>query len=411
MKSFLRVTLILVIGLLTIQVIKIAIIRLGVVHSFEWGTILTAIQFYALMGVPLFFLFLGLLGRVAAKKFQKKSAFLATVIVFLLAEMTFTHWLNHPQRIPAFMVRAYRLYYDLYDYRIVQFQQEHAVHDPMLFYRLKPNSRFEFYNREFRDSFIVNSQGFRDDESSLRTPSIICLGDSYFMGWGVKQDETVAQQLEKISGMKTLNAAISSYGTVREMRLLNQLSLDSLKFLVIQYCPNDWEENIFFVKNNYELPVSSRQTLESLQKQYASKRVYFPGKYFALITILSLKLQLNKIHNLFPFGENTDKSGNVPASEKAAVFLDIMKRGMPASTRPEIIITYVGDYEDLDNEFLDNVSSIATTDRFKNKNNQQVRTINLKQLLSKDDYFLLDRHLRSSGHKKIANAIWSVIKE
>lgn len=411
MKNFLRVTLILVIGLLTIQVIKIAIVRLGVTHSFEWGTILTAVQFYALIGVPLFILFSSLLGRVVAKKFQKKSAFLATILVFLFAEMVFTHWLNHPQRMPASMARPYRLYYDLYDYRIVQFQREHAVHDPLLFYRIKPNSRFEFYNREFRDSFFVNSRGLRDDESSLNTPSIICLGDSYFMGWGVKQDETVAQQLEKISGMKTLNAAISSYGTVREMRLLNQLSLDSLKFLVIQYCPNDSTENNLFVKNKYELPISSRQKLENLQKQHASERVYFPGKYFALITILSLKLQLNKIHDLFPLGENTDKSGDVPASEKAAIFLDIIKRGMPASAHPKIIVTYVGDYEDLDNEFLDNVSSFANTGSSKNKNNQQVRVINLKQLLSKDDYFLLDRHLRSSGHKKIANAIWSVIKE
>ena len=73
----------------------------------------------------------------------------------------------------------------------------------------------------------------RDDEESLKAPEVIVLGDSVAMGWGIEQNETMAQQIEAMAGLKVLNAGISSYGTVREMKLLNRLDLSRVKYLVI----------------------------------------------------------------------------------------------------------------------------------------------------------------------------------
>ena len=49
------------------------------------------------------------------------------------------------------------------------------------------------------------------------------LGDSHAMGWGVEQEEALPQVLARKSGRKVLNAAVSSYGTVREMLMLDRL--------------------------------------------------------------------------------------------------------------------------------------------------------------------------------------------
>ena len=82
----------------------------------------------------------------------------------------------------------------------------------------------------------MNRLGLRDDEASLRAPAVVVLGDSYAMGWGVAQDETIAEVIERETGLRALNAGIASYGTVREMRLLDRIDTSRLRYLVIQYC-------------------------------------------------------------------------------------------------------------------------------------------------------------------------------
>ncbi len=68
------------------------------------------------------------------------------------------------------------------------------------------------------------------------------------MGWGVEQDETFAQRIEETLGVRVLNIAVSSYGTAREMMMLNRVNLNSLKYLIVQYSGNDLGENLqFFV--------------------------------------------------------------------------------------------------------------------------------------------------------------------
>ena len=54
-----------------------------------------------------------------------------------------------------------------------------------------------------------------------RPISILVLGDSIAMGWGVNDYETFSYLLEKNLKMKVYNLGVSSYGTIREIKMNN----------------------------------------------------------------------------------------------------------------------------------------------------------------------------------------------
>jgi len=123
----------------------------------------------------------------------------------------------------------------------IQYEPSCARYDRERGYMLKPG-HFIFSCREFANEYRVNRFGLRDDEQSLVAPDIIVAGDSVAMGWGVDQNQTFAEILQRKSHLNVLNAGVSSYGTVREMRMLDRLDTSHLKYLIIQYHSNDfWE--------------------------------------------------------------------------------------------------------------------------------------------------------------------------
>ncbi len=134
-------------------------------------------------------------------------------------------------------------------FSIVQFNPDCSRYDSELTYTLKEGECI-FKNKEFSTKYNINHLGLRDDEESLVKPEIIVLGDSYAMGWGVNQDQSFPSIIEKELGLKTLNAGISSYGTAREYLLFNKLDISNLKYLIIQYCSNDFLENQIFFMNS-----------------------------------------------------------------------------------------------------------------------------------------------------------------
>ena len=114
---------------------------------------------------------------------------------------------------------------------VIQLNSQCARYDPDLTYTLKPGV-FTFSDREFSVVFKVNNAGLRGSEDALRKPEIIVIGDSMAMGWGVDQDKIYSSIIEQKTGLKVLNAAVSSYGTAREILLLNKLDTSNLKYLM-----------------------------------------------------------------------------------------------------------------------------------------------------------------------------------
>jgi len=153
-----------------------------------------------------------------------------------------------PSFLPEKALGFTRVLYKTSGIELIHLEPECARYDPELLYTLRPG-QCVFSNWEFSTEIRVNSLGVRDDEASLRTPEIIVLGDSHALGWGVDQDEVFAQRIERGSPFTVLNTGISSYATVRQMRLLDRIDTTNLKYLIVQYCDNDYRENKEFYAN------------------------------------------------------------------------------------------------------------------------------------------------------------------
>jgi len=147
---------------------------------------------------------------------------------------------RHPAAWYPAAIRTFLRFEYYYRRHIIQLDERTARHDPELLYTLRPG-QFIFSNVEYSTPYVVNSLGVRDDERSLAQPEIVVVGDSYAMGWGVQQSESFPEVLERRTGRRVLNAAVASYGTVREMRLLGRIDLSRTTTLIVQYCANDRE--------------------------------------------------------------------------------------------------------------------------------------------------------------------------
>ncbi|MTI37894.1 hypothetical protein E1140_00180, partial [Fulvivirga lutimaris] len=207
---------------------------------------------------------------------------IVVLILLCFSELLIKHLLNNPAKIPKSFVTSFRNFYRENDRSTIQVVPECGKYDSNLFYTLRPGT-CQFKNREFNNQFNVNEIGVRDDMQSLEFPEIITTGDSFTMGWGVDNEEAFPSQLEKQTGRVLLNSAVSSYGTVREMMILNRVKLDSVKTLIIQYHPNDYEENKKYYDNNNSLPISPEEVYQSTVNQVASNKKYYFGKYTSQI--------------------------------------------------------------------------------------------------------------------------------
>ena len=96
---------------------------------------------------------------------------------------------------------------------------------------------------------------------------------------GLNQDETFAKRLNGKAETTVLNAAISSYGTAREMMLLKRVPTDRLRWLVIQYCGNDLEENRSFYLHGNRLETMGLEEYRRYADLNLQSQTYFPGKY------------------------------------------------------------------------------------------------------------------------------------
>ena len=97
--------------------------------------------------------------------------------------------------------------------------------------------------------------------------SIVVLGDSHAMGWGVNDKETFSYFLQVLTKQPVYNLAVSSYGTEREIARFEKSGLlENTDIIIIQYHENDLKENLSFskLKKNEYLNIFSKMTSSSL---------------------------------------------------------------------------------------------------------------------------------------------------
>ena len=341
--------------------------------------------------------------RFFKSKFRILSAGLF-LLVMIVCESICAYLIHHPKSISKGLY-LFQTYYREFDMSVIQFDKKYSEYDSSLFYTLKDQAEFMYTNPEFSDSFRTNSQGFRDDEASLIDPAILFLGDSYTLGWGVEQNDTYPSIVEKKTGLNGLNTGVSSYGTARESIVLSSLDTSHVDFIIWQYCYNDEIENKTFVDNKFVLPIRSRDEYNKKVKEVKWNATYFPGKYFLTVLNLYREHVKRKPHDISAVKARLVDKGK----EEAARFLAILERSNINWDRTRVIVLELNPIEK-GTQFITSLQKLVNQEAGKRDFLEKIMVLDVKPLLGKEDYYILDIHLTRQGNIKLGNHLADIIK-
>jgi hypothetical protein len=327
------------------------------------------------------------------------------VVATILLEIIVVALLHSPRVVgasPRPVRRVIQQVYRHFNRSLIQFDPRCARYDPGLAYTLKPGT-CTFENIEFKNSYRINAVGVRDEAASLVAPEVIVLGDSHAMGWGIEQEEALPQVLARKSGRRVLNAAVSSYGTVREMLMLDRLDASRLRMLIVQYSDNDLLENRTFRQDANHLPIMSEAQYQNIARHYASQRPYYPGKY-----VYRLFLKVFRLEQPEPDQLTMDPATQ---AEEAELFVDALTH---ASRTPldnvQLIVFEVNEQIRPSRPFIAALDAV----RRREANPGFIRTLialDVAPLLTPDDFYRLDDHMNARGHEVVAGALSDVIRD
>lgn len=336
------------------------------------------------------------------RRFGNLMLLVASLLAALaLAEGCFWLLLAHPRLargLPPNVLSHLRGYYLRYDRDLIQAMPECARYDPGLFYTLKPGS-CRFAAREFDTLYRINSAGLRDSEEALRGPEVIVAGDSFAMGWGVEQDETLAARIERGSGFRTLNAAITSYGSVRELRLLDRLDTSRLRWLVVQYDDNDVLENLEYHDNGNVLAIRPEAVYRADLRRSGRLQAYWPGK-----------IAFEIVREIVAPQPGPDPP-RVTAAEEARLFVNAVLH----ASRKDLSEARLLVFELNADRRMSSAFALALLREIAHPGYpahiRQMQVLDLFGKLGPEHYFLLDDHLRPEGQRVVADAVLQAIAD
>ena len=334
-----------------------------------------------------------LLGTIAFLLFNVIFALVVVEMVLAVVVATPSAAAAMPRNVRLLFQQVYRHF----KRSLIQFEPACTQYDPELTYILRPG-RCTFENVEFSTEVRVNRLGLRDDDAALEAPDVVVLGDSYAMGWGVQQEETLERVLAHLSGLKVLNAGISSYGTAREMKLLDRLDTSRMKFLVVQYHDSDIVENLAFREHSGTIPILGPAAYQATVDWYQARQGYWPGKYLS-----GLFMKISGLETPEPNAPRMPSS--ISSVEEATLFLNVLAHGTRKPLDDVRLIVFESSEQIRPpRSFLANVAVISR------RNDQpafirRLHALDVAPLLEEDDFFSLDDHLRASGHEKIGKAL------
>lgn len=342
----------------------------------------------------------GWLERHAGLVLAATSA-LGVLLVLALVEGTLALLLAFPALIPQWgLVRTgLQNVYLEHGWTSIQEHLEFMEPDPELTYRMRADVSFAYRQTEFATTIRSNSRGLRDDEASLHGPEVIALGDSYTMGWGVEGDETYAQVLEAETGLRVLNAGMSSYGTAREATLLGRLDTRRLRGVVVQYFFNDYGENRAYLEAGGNLPVTPWQEYVQTVVEGRRRLVYTPLDY--LRSFLGRRRRA------------ADLEG-VDDAQVAAALLGVLQMGLQRATAVAADVPVLLFVLDAWGEPLDDLPAVVdarlAADPAFAALRGRVLVVPVGSVLQPQDFYVLDPHLRAAGHRKVAAVLAAALR-
>jgi len=278
-------------------------------------------------------------------------------------------------------------FYNNRGYRnIWQMQRDCVALDERLIY-IPKIGECRFRNPEFDTTLHFEETGRHRN----RTPSfkseigIVVLGDSFAMGWGVNDHESFANIIQDELQRPVYNLAVSSYGTVRELLRFQQSGLlDKVDTILIQYCANDLGENTYIDNENAFLEakahyqetfngvkaIGDESVLKSINRAF-SFAIEKPVRY-----IRDSLLSIKKNDQFAPHYH-----GLITVLTKFAALLDNKRVVVIYTDKNRLVGFPIGKDKTVGNvEFLD-------------------------LELDTNDYYIIDEHLNSLGHKKVGKTL------
>ena len=178
------------------------------------------------------------------------------------------------------------------------------------------------------------------------------------------------------------------------------------KFLIIQYCRNDYDENKAFFENGNALPISDETAYRRVIRQRAALQSYRFGRYV-------YELQKKAVNGLV-YGIR-DWVGHpkleTSYSDAADLFLNALIHAPVELRGIRIIVFEVNFQARNDSRFADDLKQLlasrSSPDFLKN-----IRVADLSEPLSREEYFYFwDGHPTAEGHAVIAARLAELIPD
>jgi lysophospholipase L1-like esterase len=236
----------------------------------------------------------------------------------------------------------------------------------------------------------------RDSEAALRQPRSIVIGDSHAMGWGVEAEERYSHLLSP-KLQPSLNLGISSYGTARELRLLERYAglypqgYASARTILLQYGVNDWGENSSTGKQRFQ---SSSYRSYAANTPYVKPELLLDPWNAAHLRLFTehwlkgiLKAEANPLDVPFPKHGEAFVASFMPYKQLLA------GKSLVVFVSSDCGLWNASVYRDLEHSLGSLRRQLPHT---------RVLLLNLSQACDSSCYFQLDDHLTAAGHQRLA---------
>ena len=291
-----------------------------------------------------------------------------------------------------------------------------ATYDARYGKALKPSISVTRYTPEFEMRFTTNSLGFRGPEvSSLEAGSILFLGDSFTMGYGVTDGKEYPALIREaiasdpsFDGVQVINTGMGDNGNGRPLIFLkSDASRLNPKLIVLQIQDNDFYDNVreqlFEVDDSGELerrPIPERSAARHLQRVIE----WIPGLPYSHLVGLSRQLRLAAA--TIPTDDELDAANASNSASEAAedeLFFALMdaivdvveERGWP-------LLVVLAD--------IQNAPRLAMLQEFFDARGVQSLALPTKPERP-DLYFRVDGHWNEAGQAHAANVVLTALRE
>lgn len=254
---------------------------------------------------------------------------------------------------------------------------------------------------EYDTTMTHDRAGFRN-ASEVLAPRIAVLGDSHAYGHGVNDDETFSALLNRGLGVSVRNLALPAFATRRALEAYKAEGLTA-DVIVMQYCDNDFDENIASLKmteSEYQNALRTRLATVIENYNYTKSRSGFQQWMMTLGYAARGLVDARLFHfTRFAPDERT-------LNQEADAFARLISEYHPLLAGKTVILIESSGWGRNRKGFKEIFSR-----RVHDISNIDWVVLDSSALLNRTDYYRLDDHLNAKGHGEVAALLSETIRQ